>query len=177
MKNIFYILSILFILMAAGCQQTVDLEMEKEAIIKVINDETEAFVNYDFETLAEKHMHDSLSLRLTAGTDSYIFLEGWDKIAAYFKESLEGEEVHENRNVSVEKSNYRIKVYPQSAWVVCDEKWIYRFETDTVEIKSIQVRFMEKIEEEWKIAFISMVGTSGYDELDDEEALDILLDN
>lgn len=177
MKNIISFLSILFILMAVGCQQTVDIEKEKEAIIKVINAETEAYVNYDFETLAKTHMHDSLSLRLTAGTDSYVFLEGWDKVAAYIKASLEGEEVHENRNVDVEKSNYRIRVYPQSAWVVCDEKWIYRFETDTVEINSIQVRFMEKIDGEWKIAFISMVGTSGYDELDEEEALDILLDN
>ena len=176
MKSYLTVISIILVLMVVGCQQSIDIDKEKEAIIKVINEETAAYVNYDFEALAKTHLHDTMSLRLTAGRDNYVFLEGWVEVAEYLKQSIEGEEAPENRNVMVKKSNYRIKVYPQSAWVVCDEKWIYRFETDTIEIKSIQVRFMEKIDEEWKIAFLSMVGTSGYDELDEEEALDILLD-
>ena len=42
-----------------------------------------------------------------------------------------------------------------------------------MEIKSIRVRFMEKVDGEWKISFISFVGTAGYDELDEEEILDM----
>ena len=64
-------------------------------------------------------------------------------------------------------------MYPDCAWVLCDEKWTYRYETDTTEIKSIQVRFLEKIDGEWKITFISFVGTSGYDELEDLEELEM----
>jgi hypothetical protein len=35
---------------------------------------------------------------------------------------------------------------------------------NVVEIDSRQVRFMEKVEGEWKIAFLSFIGTSGYEE-------------
>ena len=37
------------------------------------------------------------------------------------------------------------------------------------EINSIQVRFLEKVEGEWKISFVSFIGTSGYghDETDE----------
>lgn len=171
MKNYTSAIYIAFALMVIGCQQSFDVEKEKEAIIKVVNEETDAYLNFDFETLAQKHLQDTLSLRLSAGRNGYVFLEGWSQISEYLKTAIEGEAVPDDLNVSVSKSNFRIKVYPQSAWVLCDEKWIYHYEKDTVEINSIQVRFLEKIDGEWKIAFISFVGTSGYDELDDAEEI------
>ena len=174
MKNFISIISFIFLLLISACQQNIDIEKEKEAIIKVINAETEAYVNYDFEALAKTHLQDTTNMRLTAGRDNYVFLEGWSQVAEFLKSEIEGEEAPEDRNASVEKSNYRIKVYPECAWVICDEKWIYRYEYDTVEIKSTHVRFLEKVDGEWKINFISFVGTSGYDELDmSEEVLNL----
>ena len=36
---------------------------------------------------------------------------------------------------------------------------------------SIQVRFLEKVDGEWKICFVSFIGTSGYDDMEDLEVL------
>jgi hypothetical protein len=176
MKN--YLISIVIISLAGatGCQQkpSIDIEKEKQAIIDVINAETDAYLAFDFDALADKHIQDSTNLRLSAGRDNYVFCDGWEEVSEYLKEAIEGEESPEDRNRTVSKSNYRIKVYPESAWVLCDEVWTYHYETDTVRIKSIQVRFLEKVDGEWKINFLSFVGTSGYDELDEsEEVLDL----
>ena len=74
-------------------------------------------------------------------------------------------------HIKVEKSNYRMKLYPNSAFVVCDQRWTADYGEDVTEIKSIQVRFLEKIEGEWKISFVSFIGTSGYDEMEEPEEL------
>ena len=141
MKTVTVLISfLLMMVVVTGCQESFDPEKEKEAIIKVINDETDAYADYNFEALAETHLQDSTNMRLTAGRDTYVFLEGWDAVGKYLQEDIEGATAPEDQHVSVEKSNYRIKVYPECAWVVCDEKWTYRYTTDTVEIKSIQVR-------------------------------------
>lgn len=169
MRNIICLFCIAMVLVVCGCQQTIDIEQEKAAIIELINNETNAFVDYDFEGVASFYSKDSLNIRLSAGRDDYNFLEGWENVANHLKGQIEDEEVPSDSHVSVEKSNYRMKIYPESAWVLCDEKWTYRYTTDTVEINSIQVRFLEKIDGEWKIAFLSFVGTSGYDELEGVE--------
>ena len=64
-----------------------------------------------------------------------------------------------------------MKIYHSSAFVVFDQKWISRYEDDVTEIESIQVRFLEKIEGDWKISFVSFIGTSGYDYMEETEEL------
>jgi len=178
MKSYIYCVFLISVLMVVGCRESFDADKEKEAIIKLINAETDAYINFDFAALAETHLQDSSNLRLTAGRDAYVFLRGWEHIADYLKEAMKEDEAILDANVTVEKSNYRIKVYPECAWVICDEKWTYVYTTETVEIKSIQVRFLEKIDGEWKISFISFVGTSGYDEMDEaEEIIDLVRSN
>ncbi len=61
-----------------------------------------------------------------------------------------------------------MKIYPRSAFVVCDQKWTSQYEDDVIEINSIQVRFLEKIDGEWKISFVSFIGTSGYNDETEE---------
>ncbi len=64
-----------------------------------------------------------------------------------------------------------MKIYPVSAFVVCDQKWSSQYGGDVNEINSIQVRFLEKIEGEWKISFVSWVGVDGYGEIEEVEEL------
>jgi hypothetical protein len=56
--------------------------------------------------------------------------------------------------------------------VVCDQTWTSTFDDDTTEIQSIQVRFLEKIDDAWKISFVSWIGTSGYSAEETEELYD-----
>jgi hypothetical protein len=158
-------------LLLSGCKPAFDMEKERASIIDVINRETDAYLARDFEAMYATHVHDSLNMRLTAGADSYVFLEGWDAVSRYMSGDETEDDLGPDLHISVEKSNYRMKIYPSSAFVVCDQKWTSTYGDDVTEINSIQVRFLEKIKGEWKISFVSFIGTSGYEELEETEEL------
>jgi len=154
------------------CNKAVDYEKERAAIIKVINTETDAYLARDFETMFATHVHDSLNMRLTAGADNYVFAEGWENVSKHMTGDETEDDLGPDLHISVEKSNYRMKIYPSSAFVVCDQVWTSKYDDDVTEIKSIQVRFLEKIKGEWKISFVSFIGTSGYEDMDEIEELE-----
>ena len=171
MKTIRLVLAGLTVLLLYSCKDQVNPEAEKQAIIDVINAETQAYMDFDFDKVISYYVQDSLNFRLTTGADDHVFLEGWDEVEAFFRDELidSNPNTPEDTNISVEKNNYRIKLYPESAFVICTEKWTYEMPDNVIEIDSRQVRFMEKVDGEWKIAFLSFIGTSGYGE---EELLD-----
>ncbi len=156
----------------SGCEQKIDYEKERAAIIKVIDKETQSYIDRDFDAMASTHVHDSLNMRLTAGADNYVFAEGWDQVSKHMTGEETEDDLGPDIHIKVEKTNYRMKIYPKSAFVVCDQKWISSYDNDTTVINSIQVRFLEKIQGEWKISFVSFVGTSGYKNLEETEELD-----
>ena len=161
-----YILPLLILTISlTACQETVDPEEEKQAIKDVINGETQAYIDYDFEKVASYYIHDSLNFRLTTGADDHVFLEGWKEVSAFLQEQLEeGIAPEETSHIEARKEDFRIKLFENTAYVVCTEYWTYHTPGEPLEIKSRQVRFMEKVEGEWKIAFLSFVGISGYEE-------------
>ena len=166
-----YLLTFLLILTVTACRTPIDVEEAKLAIIDVINAETEAYMEMDFEKVISLYVQDSLNFRLTTGTDDHVFLEGWDEVEQFFRNDLlDGDaESATDTHITVVKDDYRIKVYDRSAYVICSEKWTYTSGENVTEIESLQVRFMEKVADEWKIAFLSFIGTSGYDDETDPE--------
>ncbi|MEN8156118.1 MAG: hypothetical protein ABFS10_04155 [Bacteroidota bacterium] len=164
-------LVLLLVVAFSGCEQPIDMEKEKEAIIKVINEETDAYLARDFEAMYATHLQDSTNIRLTAGADNFVFAEGWEDVSQHMSGDETEDDLGSDLHITVEKSNYRMKVCPSSAFVICDQKWISTYGEDVTEINSIQVRFLENIEGEWKISFVSFIGTSGYDEVEDLEEL------
>ena len=155
-----------------GCEQPIDYEKEKAAIIAVMEKETQTYIDRDFEGMFSTHVQDSLNMRLTAGRDNYVFAQGWENVSRHMSGDETEDDLGPDVHTTVEKTNYRMKIYPQSAFVVCDQKWTSQYAEDVVEINSIQVRFLEKIEDEWKISFVSFIGTSGYAEDETEEYYD-----
>ena len=130
-------------------------------------------MDYDFEKVASFYVKDSLNFRLSTGADAHVFLEGWEQVEDFFRKDLIKEEPEEpsSTHIKVEKDNYRIKLYSESAYVVCTERWTYTTTDKVIEIDSRQVRFMEKVDGEWKIAFLSFIGTSGYEAEEELEEL------
>ena len=154
-----------------SCQQPIDFEKEKAAIIKVMEKETQAYIDRDFEAMYSTHVQDSMNMRLSAGADNYVFAEGWDHVSKHMTGDKTEDDLGPDVHISVEKYNYKMKIYPVTAFVVCDQKWTSEYEDDVTEINSIQVRFLEKIDGEWKISFVSFIGTSGYGEMEETEEL------
>jgi hypothetical protein len=153
-----------------GCEQPIDYEKEREAIIAVIKEETDAYLARDYERLSATHMHDSLNMRLTAGADNWEFIHGWEDVGKFLMSDMTEDDLSAD-HITVEKSNYRMKIYPGSAFVFFDQNWISKFGDVVVELNSIQVRFLEKIEGEWKISCVSFIGTSGYADIEETEEL------
>jgi len=167
---VFIALAILFV---SSCQTPIDVEAEKAAIIQVINDETQAYLDYDYEKVISYFIQDSLNFRLSSGVDNHVFMEGWNEVDSFFRSDLsQGDpDALADTRVKVTKDNYRIKVYDNTAYVICTETWAYSTPGNELEIESQQVRFMEKVDGEWKIAFLSFIGTSGYEEEEELEEL------
>ncbi len=173
MKKHLIFLIAFFAIILTSCVEKINPEAEKEAIIDLINQETQAYLDFDFDKVISFYVHDSLNFRLTSGADDHVFLEGWDEVEAFFRSDLIDSDANalQNTHIKVEKDNYKIKLYHDAAYVLCTEKWTYTTADNVIEIDSRQVRFMEKVDGEWKIAFLSFIGTSGYDEEQDLETL------
>ena len=156
----------------SGCEKAIDYDKEKAAIIAVMEKETQTYIDRDFEGMFSTHLQDSTNIRLTAGADNYVFAEGWEDVSKH----MTGDETEDGRGVEVGVFNahryYRMKICEASAFVVCNQVWSSTYDDDVTEIESIQVRFLEKIDGEWKISFVSFIGTSGYGEDETEELFD-----
>ena len=166
-----YVLTLFALILLAGtsCQEKIDIEKEKEAIIVVIEEETDAYLDRDFDRLAATWVQDETIIRLGASKSGYGYWVGWEEIGSDIKESIEG--VSEPDGSKEVKTNYKIKVYRESAWAVFDNEH-YNSEGELTG-KSIHVEFLEKVNGEWKIVYLCIVSTSSYeDEGDDEEEIE-----
>ena len=67
MKTYFLTLFVIVLLTGNSCQETIDIEKEKAAIIKVLYEEGEVYAAYDMKRLSALNVKDELDTRL-AGT-------------------------------------------------------------------------------------------------------------
>jgi len=167
------ILSALIIAVFAftGCEKAIDYEKEKAAIIAVMEMETQTYIDRDFEGMFSTHLQDSTNIRLTAGADNYVFAEGWENVSKHMVSDETEDDLGPDLHISVEKTNFRFKICVKSAFVVCNQVWSTTYGDEVFEIESIQVRYLEKVEGEWKISFVSFIGTSGYQDFEETEEL------
>ena len=154
MKN--YVLTIFALVLLAGtsCQKKVDIEKEKEAILALITEETQAYHDKDFERFAACYVQNDINIRILGGENEKIsYTVGWEEVGSSFKELFENNpDPTPNNEV---KKNIKIKVYNDCAWVVFEEEDF----TDEGESngKGIGTNFLEKVDGKWKIAYLSRV--------------------
>jgi hypothetical protein len=169
MKKYGLTLFALVLLAGTSCQEKIDIEKEKAAIKAVIEEETNAYLDNDFDRLAATWVQDETNIWLYVGKSGYIYGVGWEEIDSIFKEFFEGvSEPIENKEV---KTNYKIKVYQESALAVFDNE-TYNSEGELIN-KSIHVEFLEKVNGEWKIVYLSNINTSSYEDEGDDDAEEI----
>jgi len=170
MKTNLFLLLVLSILAATACQEQIDIDKEKEAIIAVVNAESNAYLVRDFETLSSYMVQDSLNIAIHAGKWGYAYTVGWEKLTEiYEKDFANDEEWAKFQNPKFERENFNIKVYPKSAWAVFNT--VYKWDEDSItnEWKVIEARILEKVDGEWKITYVSNVATTGYEEKEKEK--------
>ena len=114
-------------------------------------------------------MQDETTVRLTADKNGFEYYGGWEDLSIFLKDGTEGGfERLGFTNPKNRKTDYRIKVYNESAWVIFNEDLDLDYQGETLNFIGIGVRFLEKVDGEWKIVYMSEVNKSSY-EVEDEE--------
>jgi hypothetical protein len=140
------------------CQTvSVDQKDSKDiaAIKEVIEKETKAFFEIDHDTWQAQWAHTSYSFWSFADTTDVNFFSGWDKInkgfELYFKTSKPSK-------AKIEREWQSIKVYKNKVAYV---RFKQKVEDDKISRgEQAEVRFLEKIDGQWKIVNVSVIRKS-----------------
>lgn len=147
--------TILSILLIAGssCEQTVNVEKEKEAILAVLEEESAAILAKDKDRLFALHVRDEMETRLEMGEYGFNTFSGWDEVGGLLGDIVSGEGPLVGEDAVNRKENMTIKVTGNTAWLTYDNYWEWTLEGEKGGYSNIRVTFMEKIKGEWKISF------------------------
>ena len=151
MRRYFWPLFAIFIIAGTSCQQKVNIEKEKEAILTVLYEEGAAAIAKDKERVFDVHVQDSMESRLELGIYGYNIYKGWDEVKNLLDDFVGGDLQLANP-VNV-KENVILKVAGKSAWLTCDNLWTWSVDGVQGGYNNIQIVFLEKIKGEWKISF------------------------
>lgn len=150
MKKSVFVFITLLLMAGYSCQEKTDIEKEKAAIIKVLNDEGKTFTANDLEGVFALHIQDQQATRLE-GNNIY---SGWDEIKPLYEDYIERNKndttYHNSRNI---KENIILKVTGNTAWLTCDNIWKWEVNNEPQESSNRQISFFEKINGEWKFSF------------------------
>ena len=166
MKKIIFPLLALSLIAGSSCDEKIDIEKEKEAIIAAIENESNSAHNKDFDSWSKSVLQDESLTLLSAGKGSCRFEVGWDVIGTRYKEGMENDP--DPLTNQFQFTNFKIKVHKECAWVVYDE--IVNNSDGEFVNQYASVRILEKVDGEWKIAYLSHVVTSSYEEVEGEES-------
>ena len=154
MKKTSFIFIAVSLLVCYSCQEKIDVEKEKAAIIEVLNAEGSAFAANDLERIFALHVQDELATRL----DGYRIYRGWDEIKSLYESYLAGNIQDTSwKNPRNIKENVILKITGNTAWLICDNIWKYEFNDKSVEWGNVQIAFFEKMDGEWKFSFNAFV--------------------
>ena len=153
------ILAIL-ILTGTSCQQVVNVEKEKEAILALLEEESAASLAKDTDRLFALHVQDDLSTRMELGEYGYNSYNGWEEISGLLGDYLGGDGEAWGENPVNTKENMVIKVTGNTAWLTYDNKWEWTIDGIKGGYNNIQIVFLEKIKGDWKISFSAIYSKS-----------------
>ena len=133
-KIIIPILALLLIGGSTSCGNKIDTDKEQNAIINMLEQETDAHLKRDFERWSETWVNDETAIFSGAGKENFALYTGWDKIGSVFSGFYENNP--EPSTYKYEKSNFKVKFYGDGAWANYDEK-ITSSEGETIQISVI----------------------------------------
>ena len=158
MKKSLLLIFGLIILTCSSCKEKIDIAKEKEAVLKVLREEGDAFVANDLKRISAIHIQDSTQTRLGQGPTSATIYKGWDRINRLYENYFKANSTDSSwKNPENLKENLIIKIAGNSAWVLCDNVWEYEFDNAAQKQTNIQIAFFEKVNGEWKFSFNAFI--------------------
>jgi pyocin large subunit-like protein len=168
MKSVYLILLTFILISLVSCQtkevdqtividQTeVDFEKEKKAILEVIDGESTAFWNKDFDTYASYWAHESHVRTMGWWQDGGVTtVNGWDERAKRTKSHMEKSPEPNSTANNVIRKNMNFRIFKDVAWLTFDQ---YGEDTgdQTMDMPGLsrETRILEKMDGEWKIVYV-----------------------
>lgn len=159
MKSAILLLAV-FVLMSSCYQnnpvvETLDFEKEKAAIQAVIAKETESYYRQDFEAWKSTYLQ-STAFRKFGYWEGYpekvASNIGFESLAAEKKKQFEANETLWQGSTE-ERLNENFRISNDMAWYTFEQN---SYEKDTRKFlgKSLETRILEKVNGEWKIAYL-----------------------
>ncbi|MEM7372609.1 MAG: hypothetical protein AAF587_28570 [Bacteroidota bacterium] len=147
----FAVCALLFALLPTSAFNMFDPASEKAKIRSICEQQVESWRMRDFQGESDVWAHESYIMKmLTNGTRTFTWETIGGQYAADFKDSASDYEP----DFFTELSDFYIHINGKNAWVVFDQHQVFPDEVGKNQLyESLEVRFLEKIEGEWKIVF------------------------
>ncbi len=156
-NTVLSIVSVIILLIAISCKENeitkmdqvvhteIDIENEKKAILKTLNNETKAAFQRNFKDWEDTWVNDSDITKIYIDFPDSTFSEsvGWNKISQFVKTFIE--EHPEPEPVPKLLDKIDVRLYENGAWVTFEQQ-------DSLRGLKRETRLMEKVNGEWKIA-------------------------
>jgi hypothetical protein len=164
MKRQYLLLLATAMLLGFSCTPGIDLEKEKAAIKAVIEEETDAFYARDLDRMNAVYPDDGDATHINVNDWGYNISTNWDGGSGFTEFFTNNPDPEENNE---KKTNWRIRVYPGAAWASYDNE---NYNEDGELINSSKHdQFLEKQDGEWKIVYMSILRTTGFDNAEKNE--------
>ena len=125
--------------------QTVDVHLEKKAILETLNNETKAAFQRDYASWQDKWVHDPYISKVYIDYADSTFSEsvGWREISQFVKTFIK--EHPEPEPLPKMLDSIDVRLYGNGAWVTYELQ-------DSLRGRKRETRLMEKVDGQWKIA-------------------------
>ena len=155
MKKYLWILIVPVFLAGSSCQQALDVEEEKEALIAVNEEERDAFFARDLARLEAIWHQESTSRRVFASANAVSVLDGWQNIYSNYAEDINNTEMWDNtEDVFASFSNYDIQVYDKTALAYHDIHWTGKIGGEVNDFQQKRIVHFVKDDGAWKFDLI-----------------------
>jgi tetratricopeptide (TPR) repeat protein len=153
MKKHLLLFTAFILIVSTSCLKKVDIEKEKEAILRVLHEEGDAYDVGDLKREFAIYIHDSTVIRLQYNFSSYEIYAGWGAVKKRYENIINDISNYGAKNSIHLKENIIMKVVGNSAWLTCDNIHKYDYQGKSHKVDMLQIAFFEKVNNEWKFSF------------------------
>lgn len=161
MKTFFFLLIAIVLPFVGICQSSTEIENEKAAIKAVIEKETNAWINVDYDNWKACYLQEDPFVRINTTPDNFGGANNWasyDSTLNAFYKNYEGPVPLPTKT---KNENYLIRVKNDAAWAAYIEN---SFDNEGNKTGwNVCTRFLEKKDGEWKIGSMTWVNAGLYE--------------
>lgn len=175
MKKPIYIISsfLLAAFLISACQPkeaVIDIEKEKAAIIAVIEEERDAFLDGDAATCMATWIQDSNSRKMFMSQDGLTDLNGYEEVYKQLEENIESLASEETEDIMAHFLNYEFKFYNNTALVFCNTKWTGKYKGEEIDGEQKRILHFVKVDGVWKFDLAAMYKIPKEEEKQNQES-------